>query len=192
MKHIFFISIILFSITAEAQYNSQYNRRQSMQPRQPRAAQQPRAPKIDVEKAVGLTFYNIEKVAKKIGVKKSSKTFDKIASIFNSFNRELKQVKRINTFLFSEGKSKMEAAQKEAMKNRDFSALQKANKEVTESFKPIIKVIEEKEEKLDTDIEKVLTDKQQKKWVKYKTNLKKKIKICNIFYILRLVNRNLF
>jgi hypothetical protein len=145
-----------------------------MQPRQPRAAQQPRAPKIDVEKAVGLTFYNIEKVAKKIGVKKSSKTFDKIASIFNSFNRELKQVKRINTFLFSEGKSKMEAAQKEAMKNRDFSALQKANKEVTESFKPIIKVIEEKEEKLDTDIEKVLTDKQQKKWVKYKTNLKKK------------------
>ena len=53
MKHIFFISIILFSITAEAQYNSQYNRRQSMQPRQPRAAQQPRAPKIDVEKAVG-------------------------------------------------------------------------------------------------------------------------------------------
>ncbi|MDC1342292.1 MAG: hypothetical protein QMC07_04395 [Flavobacteriaceae bacterium] len=174
MKHIFFISIILFSITAEAQYNSQYNRRQSMQPRQPRAAQQPRAPKIDVEKAVGLTFYNIEKVAKKIGVKKSSKTFDKIASIFNSFNRELKQVKRINTFLFSEGKSKMEAAQKEAMKNRDFSALQKANKEVTESFKPIIKVIEEKEEKLDTDIEKVLTDKQQKKWVKYKTNLKKK------------------
>jgi len=145
-----------------------------MQPRQPRAAQQPRAPKIDVEKAVGLTFYNIEKVAKKIGVKKASKTFDKLASIFNSFNRELKQVKRINTFLFSEGKSKMEAAQKEAMKNRDFSALQKANKEVTESFKPIIKVIEEKEEKLDTDIEKVLTDKQQKKWVKYKTNLKKK------------------
>ena len=145
-----------------------------MQPRQPRAAQQPRAPKIDVEKAVGLTFYNIEKVAKKIGVKKSSETFDKLASIFNSFNRELKQIKRINTFLFSEGKSKMEAAQKEAMKNRDFSALQKANKEVTESFKPIIKVIEEKEEKLDTDIEKVLTDKQQKKWVKYKTNLKKK------------------
>jgi Zn-dependent M32 family carboxypeptidase len=145
-----------------------------MQPRQPRAAQQPRAPKIDVEKAVGLTFYNIEKVAKKIGVKKSSETFDKLASIFNSFNRELKQVKRINTFLFSEGKSKMEAAQKEAMKNRDFSALQKANKEVTESFKPIIKVIEEKEEKLDTEIEKMLTDKQQKKWVKYKTNLKKK------------------
>ena len=92
MKHIFFISIILFSITAEAQYNSQYNRRQSMQPRQPRAAQQPRAPKIDVEKAVGLTFYNIEKVAKKIGVKKASKTFDKLASIFNSFNRELKQL----------------------------------------------------------------------------------------------------
>ena len=42
-----------------------------MQPRQPRAAQQPRAPKIDVEKAVGLIFYNIEKVTKKTGIKKS-------------------------------------------------------------------------------------------------------------------------
>jgi hypothetical protein len=41
------------------------------------AAQKPRAPKIDVEKAVGLIFYNIEKVSKKIGVKKSSDTYPK-------------------------------------------------------------------------------------------------------------------
>jgi len=110
-----------------------------MQPRQPRAAQQPRAPKIDVEKAVGLVFYNIDKVTKKIGIKKSSDAYLKVSSILNSYNKELKQIKRINTFLFSEGKSKMEAAQKEAIKNRDYTVLQIANKEVTESFKPIIK-----------------------------------------------------
>lgn len=172
------IIILLMTMSVEAQfdsrYGSQYNRRQSMQPRQPRAAQQPRVPEIDVEKAVGLVFYNTEKVSKKIGVKKSSDVYGKISSTFNSFNKELKQIKRINTFLFSEGKSKMEAAQKESMKNRDFSALQKANKEVTESFKPIIKVIDDKEKKLDDVLKDILSVKQFKKWTKYRENLKKK------------------
>ena len=68
----------------------------------------------------------------------------------------------------------MEAAQKETIKSRDFTALQKANKEVTESFKPIIKVIEDKEKKLDLELKEVLTGKQQKKWIKYKENLKRK------------------
>ena len=178
IKKTLLIVVLLFSITAEAQYGSrygsQYNRRQSMQPRQPRAAQQSRVPEIDVEKAVGLVFYNTEKVSKKIGVKKSSDAFIKITSIFNLFNKELKQIKRINTFLFSEGKSKMEDAQKETIKSRDYSALQKANKEVTESFKPIIKVIEDKEKKLDLDLKEFLSEKQQKKCVKYKENLKRK------------------
>ena len=68
----------------------------------------------------------------------------------------------------------MEAGQKETIKSRDYSALQKANKEVTESFKPIIKVIEDKEKKLDLDLKEFLSEKQQKKWVKYKENLKRK------------------
>lgn len=178
IKKVIIITFLLLSITTEAQYGSrygsQYNRRQSMQPRQPRAVQQPRAPEINVEKAVGLIFYNIEKIGKKVGVKKSSDAFKEMASVFNSFNNELKQIKRINTFLFSEGKSKMEAAQKESMKNRDFSALRKANKEVTESFKPIIKVIDDKEKKLEITLKEILSEKQYKKWIKYKENLKKK------------------
>ena len=68
----------------------------------------------------------------------------------------------------------MEAAQKETIKSRDYTALQNANKEVTESFKPIIKVIEDKEKKLDLELKEVLTGKQQKKWIKYKENLKRK------------------
>ena len=56
IKQVLFICLFFSTFFAEAQYNSQFNRRQGMQPRQPRAAQQPRAPKIDVEKAVGLVF----------------------------------------------------------------------------------------------------------------------------------------
>ena len=50
IKQVLFIFLFFSVFFAEAQYNSQFNRRQSMQPRQPRAAQQPRAPKIDVIK----------------------------------------------------------------------------------------------------------------------------------------------
>ena len=68
IKHIFFIFLFFSTFFAEAQYNSQFNRRQNMRSRQPMATQKPRAPKINVEKAVGLIFYNIEKVSKKIGI----------------------------------------------------------------------------------------------------------------------------
>ena len=174
IKQVLFICLFFSAFFAEAQYNSQFNRRQGMQPRQPQAAQQPRAPKIDVEKAVGLVFYNIDKVTKKTGIKKSSDAYQKVSSILNSYNKELKQIKRINTFLFSEGKSKMEAAQKEAIKNRDYTVLQIANKEVTESFKPIISTIEEKKEKLNMNLEEILSEKQLKKWKKYNASIKKK------------------
>jgi len=97
-----------------------------------------------------------------------------VVSILNSYNKELKQIKRINTFLFSEGKSKMEAAQKEAIENRDPTPLRLANKEVTKTFKPIISIIEEKDEKLNLKLEEILSAKQLKKWKKYKASVKKK------------------
>jgi hypothetical protein len=174
IKHIFFIFLFFSTFFAEAQYNSQFNRRQNMRSRQPMATQKPRAPKINVEKAVGLIFYNIEKVSKKIGIKETSDTYLKVFSILNSYNKELKQIKRINTFLFSEGKSKMEAAQKEAIENRDPTPLRLANKEVTKTFKPIIGIIEEKDEKLNLELEGILSAKQLKKWKKYKASVKKK------------------
>ena len=174
IKHIFFIFLFFSTFFAEAQYNSQFNRRQNMRSRQPMATQKPRAPKINVEKAVGLIFYNIEKVSKKIGIKETSDTYLKVVSILNSYNKELKQIKRINTFLFSEGRAKMEAAQKEAIKSRDATAFRIANKEVAESFKPIIGIIEKKDKELNLSLEKILSSKQLKKWKKYTASKKKK------------------
>ncbi len=174
IKHIFFIFLFFSTFFAEAQYNSQFNRRQNMRSRQPMATQKPRAPKINVEKAVGLIFYNIEKVSKKIGIKETSDTYLKVFSILNSYNKELKQIKRINTFLFSEGRAKMEAAQKEAIKSRDATAFRLANKEVAESFKTIIGIIEKKDKELNLSLEKILSSKQLKKWKKYTASKKKK------------------
>ena len=164
------ILLFLFSLSAYAQYN----RRQRIQPRGPVAPQKQRLPEIDVEKAVGMTFYNTEKVIKKIGLKKSMEAFDVLTSIFGRFNKELNQVKRINSFLFYEGKAKIEFARQESFKTKDYSVIQKATKEVTSTFEPIIEVVEEKEKNLDLELEKVLSSKQFKKWIKYKMSVKKK------------------
>ena len=168
-KHTVFILFFLFSVSVKAQYN-----RQRIQPRTPVVSQQQRFPEIDVEKAVGMVFYNSEKVLKKIGVKKSSKNFNLVVSIFKKFNRELNQVKRINSFLFSEGKSKIDFARKESVKSGDFSIIRNATKEVTTMFEPIIEVVKEKENSLDTELEKILSSKELNKWNKYKAALKRK------------------
>ncbi len=168
-KHIVFILLFLFSVTINAQFN-----RQRIQPRTPVVSQQQRFPEVDVEKAVGMIFYDPEKVLKKIGVKKSSKNFSLIVSILKKFNRDLNQVKRINSFLFSEGKSKIEFARKESAKSGDFSIIRNATKDVTTMFEPIVEVVKEKEKNLDLELEKILSSKELNKWNKYKMVLKRK------------------
>ena len=168
-KHIVFILLFLFSVTINAQFN-----RQRIQPRTPVVSQQQRFPEVDVEKAVGMIFYDSEKVLKKIGVKKSSKNFNLIISILKKFNRDLNQVKRINSFLFSEGKSKIEFARKESAKSGDFSIIRNATKDVTTMFEPIVEVVKEKEKNLDLELEKILSSKELNKWNKYKMVLKRK------------------
>ena len=176
IRNLIFTAIILFSITIEAQYNSQFNRggRRNQQRQQPMTTPKQKPPKFNVEMAVGMTFYNIEKVTKKIGIKKYSEKFIVVSSIFKKFNTDLNQVKRINTFLFSEAETKIMRAQKESFDTRDYTMFRKAYKEVTTTFEPIVKIVEEKEKELDKKIEKVLTTKELKKWVKYKKNIKKR------------------
>jgi len=134
----------------------------------------PSSVEIDVEKAVGMFFYDSEKVLKKIGVKKSSDNFNLVAAILKKFNRELNQIRRINSFLFSEGKAKIDYARKESVKSGDFNIIRNATKEVTTMFDPIIEVVKESEKNLDLELEKILSSKELNKWLKYKRNMKKK------------------
>ena len=151
-EKIFFIVLFLFSATINAQFNSQYNRGGigggRFQQRQPTTTAKQKPPSFNIEKAVGMTFYNSEKVIKKIGLKKSSEIAKVTTNIIEKFNKDLNQLKRINTFLFSEAKNKIESAQREAFELRDYVIFQKAYKDVTTIFKPVVKVVKEKEEKL--------------------------------------------
>ena len=175
-KSILFIAFILVSLSIEAQQvlpNGQ-RARQRVVDRTPGTTSAQRNPEFNVERAIGLTIYDIERIKKKVGIKESSDNYKKIVTTFNKFNREQREVLRINTFNFSQAKTKIEAAQKTVLENRDYSVLEKAYKEVSDGFKPVADGIKEREKALGESLEKLLSAKQFKKWKKLQKRIKRK------------------
>lgn len=177
MKKGILLSLFVLSfLTVEAQQvlpNGQ-RMRQRVVNRTPGTTSAQRNPEFNVEKAIGLTIYDIERITKKVGIKKSNDNYNKVEKIFKDFNKEMNQVKRINGFLLSQAKSKVESAQTQVLETREYSILEKAYKEVSEGFKPITAEIKTQEEGLDKKLKEVLSDKQFKKWKKLQTKMKRK------------------
>jgi hypothetical protein len=170
IRNIIILALVLFSVSAEAQYN----RRQRALETAPSQAKAQNFPEFKSETVVGISIYDLEKVSKKIKLKKSSDNYSKIMTIFNDFHKEINQIRRINSFTFLQAKEKITIAQKNTLESRDFSELQAAYKEVSKTFEPIVKIVEEKEKNLDAELEKLLSEKQFKKWSKYKKKVKRK------------------
>lgn len=173
MKQFVIAFFVLFTLVAEAQFNN--GRRQRVVNRNP-VTQTPKAPSFNVEHAIGLTIYDIDLIIKKLSLKESSENYKKIVTVFNAFNRQQRELSRIHSFEFSQAKKKVEAAQKDVMKNRNYSVLQNVYKEVSEGFIPITDQIKEREEKLDESLEPLFSKKEFKKWKKLQLKIKKKKK----------------
>lgn len=131
-------------------------------------------PEFNVLKAVGIVKYDYERVIKKSGVKKNSETAKKVKSIITKFNRDINGIKRINSFTMNSMKTTVENTQKKAISSGDFSKIPQVKKDMDAAFKPIIEAVQKKDEELDAALEKVLSKKQFKKWIKYKNKKKKK------------------
>lgn len=171
IKQLVIAFFVLFTLTAEAQFQ----RRQRVVNRNP-VTQQQKPPEFNVERAIGLTVYDIDVIIKKLSLKESSDYYKKIVTVFNAFIRKQRELTRINSFSFSQAKTKIEAAQKEVLKSRNYAVLEKAYKDVSEKFVPITDQIKEREEQLDKDLEPLFTKKQFKKWKKLQTKMKKSSK----------------
>lgn len=159
---------VLFTLTAEAQFQ----RRQRVVNRNP-VTQQQKPPEFNVERAIGLTIYDIDLIIKKLKLKQSSENYKKIVTVFNAFNKQQRELNRIHSFSFSQAKKKIEAAQKDVMKSRNYVVLETAYKEVSEAFLPITDQIKEREEQLDKDLKPLFSKKEFKKWEKLKLKIKK-------------------
>jgi hypothetical protein len=166
MKKYLFILFVLTNFLAFSQFGGIRNRNQG-QPQIPQQQQTPK-PNFDVEKYIGIVIYDdIERVAKKTGIKLSSDKGKQFSKLLTIYNRKIKDIRRINSFTMKSTKQMVESFQTNAIKTGDLSNQVEIQKNIVENLKPIADTIRNEDVKLLKDLDNVLLEKQKKKFIKY-------------------------
>ena len=176
MKATILTLMLFFScLTTYSQMNGGFGmQRQRM--RQMNQTQRP-APKInyEVEKYLGIVIYDdIEKAAKKTGIKLNSDEGKAFKTAIGKYNRKISDLRRINSFTIKSTKEMVENFQRNARKTGDLSDRQRVQKKMQEDLKPIADALRAEDIIFDTKMREILNKKQYKKWVKYNRKLYKK------------------
>lgn len=164
MKKIILLFILFLGFAAQAQFNNGMNQRQRQQSQAPQQAPEPN---FNVEKYLGIVVYEIEKAAKKSKVKLSSEEGKQFSKTLTNYNKQIKDISRINSFTFRETKNMVESFQKATMKSGDFSGQQEIQKKMIENLKPVSETLKIEDKKLDISLKAILSEKQYKRWIKY-------------------------
>ena len=172
MKKIFLVLILGYAFTAQAQYgygNSQSRRQNQMMQTEQKAPE----PNFDVERYIGIVNYDIEKAAKKSSIKLTSKEGQEFSRVLTKYNKDIKDITRINTFVLRSTKDMVENYQKTVMKTGDNSSQKKVMTTMSENLKPISEILKKEDRELDKTIKALLSEKQYKKWIKYNRKIYK-------------------
>jgi len=146
------------------------NGRQRQMIQNPRKAPEPN---FQVEKYLGIVIYDIEKAAKKSSIKTSSTEGKLFSKLLLEYNREIKEIRRINSFTLRSTKEMMENFQKKARESGNFSERTKVQQKMIKNLTPISEALKLKDKKFNTSVKRILSEKQYKKWIKYNRKLYK-------------------
>ena len=172
MKNIILLVILGFTLTAQAQYGNRNGRRQR-QSQMSQPQQEAPEPNFNIKKYIGIVIYDIEKTAKKSSVKLSSKEGKEFSKVLTKYNKDIKDITRINTFLLRSTKDMVDNFQKSSMKSGDFSNQKNIQKKMGENLKPILETLKTEDLKLNATMKTLLSEKQHKKWIKYSRKIYK-------------------
>jgi hypothetical protein len=175
MKKILILFIVLISYSSYSQFGNRnqgnrQNQRQQQMPQTPREAPEF---KYEIEKFLGIVIYDIEKAAKKSKIKLSSTEGKKFSNTLTAYNKEIKAIRRINSFTLKSTKEMVENFQKNAQKTGDASGQKKIQETMLTSLKPITTILKTKDLALDKTLRDILSSRQYKKWIKYNRKLYK-------------------
>lgn len=177
MKKYIILLFIFTSLLLQGQFNptnGRNNQRQRQQRQQiPQATQKAPEPNFQIEKYLGIIVYDLKKVSKKSSVKLSSKEGKQFAKILTKYNKDIKGITRINSFLLRSTKEMVESFQKKSRKTGDFSNQPKIQKTMVENLKPISAALKDEDKKLNNLMKRLLSEKQYKKWLKYNKKMSK-------------------
>jgi uncharacterized protein YoxC len=175
MKKLILLIVLCCAFTAEAQYgNQQRNGQRQRQTAIPQTQQKAPEPNFEVEKYLGIVVYDIEKAAKKSSIKLTSEAGKLFSKTLTAYNKDVKGITRINSFLLRSTKEMVENFQKISMKSGDFSQQPEVVKKMNDNLEPISNTLKEEDKKLDSTMKRLLSEKQYRKWIKFNKKLNKK------------------
>ena len=170
MKKVFFIAVLVLSIGLNAQPpGGGGGRSQQNQNRQ--GGEKREIKKFKASEVAGIFYYEIEKVVKKLKVKKEEVQLP-IQKALRNYNFKIKEI----LFLNSEKFSDIDILVNSLAKGKDKSARLELRKKVEKVIRPIRDSVHENEKELNLTLKGLLSEKQFKKWLKYQKNKKDSLK----------------
>jgi hypothetical protein len=172
MRKYIILLFVFTSFLTQSQFRNggMRNQQQNQMGQTPRKAPEPN---YEVEKYLGIVVYDIEKAAKKSKVKLTSETGKDFSATLLTYNKKIKDIRRLNTFTLRSTKEMVENFQKNSQKTGDRSGQKKVQKTMMENLKPISETLKVEDLKLDKKMKSLLSEKQYKKWIKYNRKLYK-------------------
>ncbi|WP_158839743.1 hypothetical protein [Polaribacter sp. L3A8] len=173
MKNLILFILLFCAFTTQAQYGYGNNNGRQRQSQMPQTEQKAPEPNFNVERYIGIVVYEIEKAAKKSSIKLSSKEGQEFEKVLTKYNKDIKDITRINTFVLRSTKDLVENYQKKVISTGDNSSQKKVMTTMNENLKPISIILKEEDLKLDKTMKNLLSEKQYKKWIKYNRKIYK-------------------
>jgi len=128
-------------------------------------------PDFNAEKAAGIFEYDIEKVIKKLAIVDDS-TKSKVAESLNQYNSKMYELSILHTATFQKLEADFDKNVQIAMRNRDRSQMNGVKAEIQRIIPPIRMQVLDEEKLLNAAMAGFLTEKQNKKWLKYQEGKK--------------------
>jgi len=135
---------------------------------------QQKAPKVNPELMAGIIMYDADEAIKKIKIKKEPQKFSTFKAI-SFYNNKINEIKTFNYLVFNDVKSFITKKTNEVKLTNDYRSMKEARLKIQEMLDPIRSKVKVQDSILNTNLEKELTAKQYKKWVKYKKIQLKKL-----------------
>ena len=179
MKNIFIVLIIFLTFNLYAQPLGGGGGRRS-QGQNPQSEQSQEVKKFSASDAAGLFYYDIEKVVKKIKVKDEKSQYA-VKKALRNYNFRIKEILFLNSENLSGLDLVISSLPKPSKEERNQSSEDKSaenndrRKIIGNIIGPIRKEVKIHERELNQILEDILSEKQQKKWLKYQKSKKESL-----------------
>lgn len=176
MKHLFFATLLLVSsfIFSQGMRNGGGGMNQQNRQGETREVQE-----FNASDAAGIFYYETDEVIKKIKVKDDQLKF-KVKKALSNYNFKIKEIAFLNSVKLND-LDKLMAAMRDSQptnlqdNSSNSDERQNMRKAIGKVIRPIKDEILSNEEVLNKTLEEILSEKQNKKWLKYQNNIKESL-----------------